>query len=405
MIANMSRDEMKALLRAAALTISGLPPDTGPNTRFTAETRGQLQVALRWLLTSDEALEFYEEELGPWPNQGGSRGTAELTVILLERLTHKDIGNVSDAELARVMRDPAALRLVSEAIVEEAAADSEVAAAWGDDYAAAGRSEMERDGVTLPPLDLKALLDRCAEQVAVREGQGVVQPASVVGEGIPGSPTEEGRGTGHETSMATGSERGFGWRRLRLGVLWALAASLLLGVGFWFGRTTAPRPQVPGGEVLLAALRPGISRERDGGHRSLPEVQGVYQLDGNPKPGESFAVMIESPRPGFATVVLLGPGEVRTWPRPGGEIPVEAFKPEPYGPITPAGGNFAILVIVTPRPMTDSIKEILPANGVPTDRVGEILSGIQERLVKEGLPWVAVNRVVVKNVEKDEGGR
>jgi hypothetical protein len=187
-------------------------------------------------------------------------------------------------------------------------------------------------------------------------------------------------------------------------VAWALAASLLLGFGVLLGRAIWSRPDGQGGEVLLAALQPGLRVERDGSHRSLPGVGGEYQLDATVKPGEAFEVTVESPRSGFATVIMLAPGNLRVWPRPGGEIRVEAFRPTLEGPLTLPAGSFAVLVVVTPTPATDKIREMLPADGAPADRAGEILSDLQDRLLKQGLPWVAVNRASVQKVDKGGGG-
>src|SRR5262249_721996 len=147
---------------------------------------------------------------------------------------------------------------------------------------------------------------------------GAVRPAQsglVREEGIPGSPTEAGRDTGHETSIATGTKSPFGWRRLRIGVLWALAASLLVLLGYFVGRVTT-RSGDKAFEVLLADARPRAAKER-GGPEAPKAILGNDNTFLVTSEGD-FVVEIRSPRKGFATIILFGddtPPEV--FPAPG----------------------------------------------------------------------------------------
>jgi hypothetical protein len=184
----------------------------------------------------------------------------------------------------------------------------------------------------------------------------------------------------------------------------ALAASVAaaLGAGIYIGLTVrGGGNSVPaGGEVLLAALQPQARLDRGGPFQTLGQgAPGVYPLKGN----ADFRVAIQSPRQGFATVVLLAPERLQVYPRPSeADLRVEAFETRNYGPLGAPGDKSVVLVIVTAEPAAETIRESLTAGGATADQVDDVLSGIQRALWKKGLRWAAVGRITVERVAQGE---
>jgi hypothetical protein len=177
-----------------------------------------------------------------------------------------------------------------------------------------------------------------------------------------------------------------------------LAAALLVGlvVGRWVLPGGGPPPPAGPSAFLLASITPQPGPGR-GGHpaeRVTLGTDGAYRLEAR----RDFRVVVQSPRPGFATLVLLAPGRVDVFPRPvQEEIQVEAFpQSQKVGPLPGPGTTTTVLAVVTERPAAETIRQVLPAGGAAPAEVDRLLGDIRQGLRKAGQPWAAVGRITVE---------
>jgi hypothetical protein len=189
---------------------------------------------------------------------------------------------------------------------------------------------------------------------------------------------------------------GLPWKRW-LGGGSALAAAVLVGlaVGRWVLPGGGRAPVSDSCEILVAGLTPQPRTGRAGQppERMTLGADRTYRLEAR----RDFQVAIESPHPGFATLVLLAPGRVDVFPRPGQEeIRVEAFPhSHEFGPLPQLGTTTTVLAVVTERPAAEAIRQVLAAEGASPAEVGRLLRDIQEALRKAAQPWAAVGRITV----------
>ena len=109
---------------------------------------------------------------------------------------------------------------------------------------------------------------------------------------------------------------------------------------------------------------------------------------------EVLLVEVESERPGFATIISLGPERAqRVFPEPGEELlQVAPSATATYGPL-PADSTIA-LVIVTETPATSVIRDALLDQQFQPHNVDGLNSYLSQLLQKSGYRWLAVGRTI-----------
>jgi hypothetical protein len=178
---------------------------------------------------------------------------------------------------------------------------------------------------------------------------------------------------------------------------WALAGAGLAAT-FLLGLLVGPALRPSSHELLVASLTaiPRDSRAPDAAQVKLDD-EGVYRITG----GKDFAIEIGSPRPGVATVVLLGPGPPTVYPLPGQvDIPVEPFRPRKFGPLDRPDAQTTVLVIVTATPAAEVIRQHLTAEAAAADQPDRLLGQLEQALWQAGHRWAALGRMTVEPVER-----
>lgn len=172
----------------------------------------------------------------------------------------------------------------------------------------------------------------------------------------------------------------------------AVAAALLVGVGFWLGRVV-PGPGTGDGE-LLASLQPMPPEFRAGEPPVLTWEDGRWRL----KPGTPLFMEIQSPRDGRATVVIVSDHGNAVYPRPGRQsIRASAGTRLRYGPINlpEKTRKLTALVIVTPDDRSEEVRSWLAEAGRVADP-DNALDALKRHLLRSGAVWVAANSAVVE---------
>jgi hypothetical protein len=186
-------------------------------------------------------------------------------------------------------------------------------------------------------------------------------------------------------------------RRLTAGVGWALAASLLVGIGILLGRAMSIRPGGPRSrafEVLLAEgrPRPGVVRGGPDSAKAIVGRDNTYRIVSE----GDFVVEIRSPRKGFATIVLfneVAPPDV--FPAAGQpNLEVEPFV-SLASPSLPLAGRTTVVVLVTPTPSGELVQRFLGGKFVPPGQRGPKMEEVKKALQDEGCAWLAIDEVVV----------
>lgn len=173
------------------------------------------------------------------------------------------------------------------------------------------------------------------------------------------------------------------WPAPAPGIAALLAMSLLLAAALVYHYWPTPPPARPEIDSARLALE---AEKQLGGPVEPIEIgrDGRYHV----KEGRPLAVRIDSPRDGYASVALLGPGVGAVYPLPGRpDFPVKASVPVTYPSLPGPSGDTLLFVVVTAEPFADPLRRALaddlpryPEADVPVrERVEAALKGAGQK--------------------------
>jgi len=182
--------------------------------------------------------------------------------------------------------------------------------------------------------------------------------------------------------------------RWRASIAVAAASVLLVAlVGY------ALRP-IPATRIELAAIWPQIDSSRGDGGISKPTVRADGAVT---VPSTDFAVVLESPRDGVATLVLTTETRTLVFPQLGQEpIEIKAGVKRSYGPLPGPESRMLAIVVVTARRADDELRNVVAEWGGATVTKDSFMDRIRERLVGDGHVWLAVARVELEPVRTSD---
>lgn len=267
--------------------------------------------------------------------------------IAADEITEHDFSVVEDAQLSALALDAAGLLSLSEYL-----ADAQDEGSLGKTWVAAFLAEADRK-LTAPGME-----DWPARVKA--QFQNLIQ--------VSAPPTVE------PPSPSPPKARNPNYLWWGVSSFAALAAAVLVGVIIglnWAGN----RPSTENKEVLLASA-------------SLSDVKGRGGA-------VAFALSVQSPRPGFATILVFGTERPKVHPDYSEDfLRVSEGTPVRYGPLEAPSGT-RVFIIVTETPATEVLRKAISQGKLRPGQVTDLKQTVLELLWASGHRWAAVNETTV----------
>lgn len=154
--------------------------------------------------------------------------------------------------------------------------------------------------------------------------------------------------------------------------------------------TSLPRSR-PALQIEVAEIWPQAAGARGAGADFAPRVnaEGAIAI-----PENEFSVALESPRSGFATIVLSNDSHTLVFPQPNQTaIKVQAGVKRSYSPLALLEPSTSALVVITERRVDDEVREVVERSMHASGDKTPLVEGIRERLANAGHKWMAIGHV------------